>query len=530
MFIISALQKVFGFGDAPAEFELLETESGMPYESRPAKAEKEETSEDAALNACLQSNIDTLKTVFRAGLNKDIVLREFMVPGNIKALLVYINGMSDAKLISEFLLKPIMRLQSAGQQNILDYLQRSVVPIGEAAFASKLSEVTAGVLDGQCALLIDGEARALILESRGYEKRSVENTQTERVIRGPQEGFNESLRTNITLIRRIVRTSDLVSEIQRDGGENGLQVAILYREGVANPALIDEVKRRLGKVKTRFLLGDGMMQQFLEKHSLAPFDQTMNTERPDRAAAFLMQGHVVMIFDGSPNVLIAPTTFFALINSPEDIYMRRPAATMVRVFRYTALLGSLLLPGMYIAMLSFHQGLVSAQLMGAILASRSMVSLPILWEIVLLLVMFQLVREASIRAPAGLGQAMGVIGGLILGQAAVAANIVSAVSLIVVAFTGLGTFALPGYSTQFSLNVAQFILLLAGAAMGLVGMAVAILILTGYLVSTKSFGVPFFAPFAPKAFSSRPAVLRGNLQMRKEAEDIANTTEGTGNR
>ncbi len=526
--MLGDLKRLFEF-EQPEEFELLETpqEEGVPRARREPSGRPPEAAE-LPVSKRLLDNIDALKRCFHSEINIDIVLRPFRLANRFDALLAYINGMSSTTMVNDFILRPAMdsNCLTGGEKGLSDAVMRRVVSVGEAKLEPSFNKAADAVLQGQSALFIDGDAHAIVMDTRGFEKRSVGEPTNERVVRGPHEGFNESIRTNITLIRRIVRTRDLVSEFRPVGADNNIQLAILYREGVVNPALLGEVKRRLAKVSTRFVFGEGMLEQLTEHSPLSLTTQVLNTERPDRVAGMLMNGYVAIIVDGAPYATVVPMTLPTLLSTSEDMYMRKPVGTVIRLVRFIGLILSVFLPGVYIALAMYHHGLISYDLLRTILLARDQVALPMYMEMLFLILMFQLVREAGLRLPSSVGQSIGIVGGLILGQAVVTASIVSTVMLIVVAMAELGGFAIPDYSTQLSALFAQIMLIAAGVLFGLLGVTAGTVILIAYLCNLKSYGVPFMAPFAPKAFGHSQALWRDTLKNRRSATDILNTADG----
>lgn len=524
MGLFSWLTEKLDFDGRDTSFVLRERETGEPSmfgawrDIPPERGDQPE-----GLFPKLDDNIAHIREAFRADINSDLIVRDFVV-GSARAALVFINGMSDTVQLCDFILREGMR---AGQTpgDALKYISENVFSVNEIESVYLWSALRTAVLDGKSAVFVDGETGALVMDTRGYERRSVEPPENEKVVRGPKESFNENLRTNITLIRRIIRNEDLVCEFRRSGGENRLNLGIMYREGVADPDLVLEVKRRLDRISARTVMGAGMLEQYIEDRRFMPLPQVLCTVRPDRAASFLMQGHVAVLLDGSPYANIMPVTLFSLMSTSEDVYLRQPAGTLLRTVRYLGALLSLFLPGYFLAMALHHQGLMSTEVLSTVIASRSMVFEPIATEMIMLLLVFQLVREAGIRVPGTIGQAIGIIGGLILGQAAVAANLASSVVLIVVALTGLGNFCIPDYSVQITAGYIRLAILLVAWMGGLLGMSALVLCLFAYLASVRSFGVPFLAPFAPKTASKRPVLFRGPLGGSRRATDYMNTAE-----
>lgn len=531
---MKALNKLIAsarFGTPDDGFELLETEKGTPnfFNEAGEKSQGPGTEEKKEEKVCgsVAGNEAALRHALRADINPDVIFRHFSLCGTVEALAVYMNGMSSASQISDFILRDGMRAKPPPENtgSIARYAIENVFCFGESKEEADLTKVKKAVIDGLCAVFIEGSPSAVIMDTRGYEHRAAEDAQSEKVVRGPQEGFVENIRSNITLLRRIIRTDDLVVEQRPSGGENGLNVAIVYREGVTNEALVNEVKQRIALLDTRTIINSGTLEQLTEKGSLAPFPRVLATERPDRTASLIMEGRVAVLLDGSPFANVMPTTLFTLMSTSEDSAMRRPQGSTIRIVRFIGAVISVILPAYFIALALHHQGLLSTEVLITVVSSRKMVFVPLGAEMIFLLIVFQLVREAGMRVPGNIGQAIGIIGGLILGQAAVSANLASSVLLIVVALTGLGNFCIPDYSTQLAAAFIRVSFVIAAWLAGLLGLFSAVLVMLSWMAMQKSYGVPFLAPFSPKANSKRPMILRGDVTMHKRGDDIMNARE-----
>ncbi|MBS7335543.1 MAG: spore germination protein [Eubacteriales bacterium] len=526
----SLLKHIFAFGRCYDEFELVETESGQPGffdTGGPAPHEQQQKKENDSISASVDENERRLKTELHTEINPDMVLRRFLLCGKVPALAVFVNGMSDQGFVSDFILRQGMMVRDIdnGDSELIDYAADNIFAMSEVKKETSWKTIKSAIMDGCTAVFIDGAAAALNMDTRKYEHRNIQEPQNEKVVKGSQEGFVENLRTNITLIRRRVRTDDLVVELRPCGGDNNVRAAIIYREGVANETLICEVKRRLAAVDTMLVLNAGMLEQLTERHTYSLFPQVLSTERPDRTAAMLMEGHVAVIVEGSPAANVMPATLFTLMSTSEDSAMRVPQGSVIRIVRFIGACISILLPGYFLALALHHQALLSTEVLTTVVASRKMVFASIGMEMLFLLLVFQLVREAGMRVPGSIGQAIGIIGGLILGQAAVTANLASSVMLIVVALTGLGNFCIPDYSTQLSASIIRVMLVLSGWLAGLLGLFSCTFMILAWLASLKSYGVPFLSPHSPKTKSKRPMVLRGPLNNTPRPKDVMNTEE-----
>lgn len=518
------LKDFFAFDKPYSKFELLETEQGRPaFFSHMKDKEQPKTESESKASKSVYENYDRLKSEFRGDINSDLILRRFVLADKVKCLVAFINGMADEDQINDFILRPAMRTDSFEPQGPLaDYCEKHIFEMQETELNSDWSDVLSAISEGRSAVFIDGDDTAILMDTRGYISRSVPNADNETTVLGPHEAFSENFRTNITLIRRIIKTTDFVCEIRSSGAQNKIKIAIAYREGKANTGLVNEVKRRLSHIDTDVILSSGTIDQLIEDHPLSPIPQVLSTERPDRVAAGIMQGKIAIICEGSPQVCVLPVTLGTLLTSAEDAYLRRPIAMLVRIVRIFGIIISTLMPAYFLSLAMHHQGMLSSEVLNTVISSRTMVFLPLPLEMIFLLLVFQLVREAGIRAPGALGQSVGIIGGLILGQAAVAANIVSTVVLIIVALTGLGNFAVPDYSTQLALAYYRIVMCIIAWVGGLLGLSCAIILTIALLCAQKSFGVPLLTPFAPRTYR-KGNILRGRIEMHRRAADYMNT-------
>jgi spore germination protein KA len=450
----------------------------------------------------LKVNLQILRNEFNLPTNKDIIIREFTVNRDTSAFIVYVEGMADRMIINNFILRQLMapfRFITSRDGCPIRYIVKNVLSVHDATISSDVEkEIIPGILSGLTGLFIDGCTEALLIESRGYEKRNVDKPTTETVIRGSQEAFTENLRTNVTLIRKIIRNKDLTTELLPIGDTNHLACAVMYLKGITSPELVKEVKRRIKSIKADYIMGDGMLEQFIEDQPFMLLPQVLNTERPDRAAAFLMGGQVIIIADGTPFAITVPVTFWRLLYTTEDTNARWQYGLILRLIRLFGLLVATFLPGAYIALVLYHQAMIPTDLLASIASARENVPFPTVLEVLLMEISFELIREAGVRVPGVIGTTLGIIGALILGQAAVAANIVSPILIIIVAVTGLGNYTIPSYSLASGIRIVRFIFIFLGATLGFYGISAGIFLLGCSLCNMKSFGVPYMVPSAPK--------------------------------
>ena len=470
----------------------------------------------------LDENERTLKGLFFSPENGDFKMRKFSSGGR-KMFIAYMEGMTERKVINDMIIRPLMRHKCLS----LAYAMDHILPVDFAELEKNGKKMVISILEGMTLLMVDGEREGILIETKNLTKRSVGSPENEKILRGPQQGFIEDLRTNVNLIRNIVRTPDFITRFFPLGGDNNLKCALLYRHGVTNRKLLNEIIQRIQAIQDRggLMLGEAMLEKLIDPRKFSLIPQTLHTERPDRTAAFVTQGHIAIICDGSPYAMILPITFFSLMHTSEDYFQRIQFANLIRIIRYVAILISILLPGLYVALMTFHSEMVSTSFVVSTVALRQMVSMPVVFEILIMSVIFELVQEASVRVQGGISQSIGIIGSLIMGQAAVSANIVSPIAIIIIALTGICSYAIPDYSLGMSTYILRLGFLGLGAIFGFPGIAIGMVILMGYLCNLTCFGVPFFAPFAPKQRMNDHVFLAPTKAGGKDIPDFINAGE-----
>lgn len=491
---------------------------------------KDDSHETKLISKKLSDNIDYLKKIYSIPKNGDIVLREFDIVAKdkiIPACIIFYDGMTDRNIIDLAILQPLMllsNLEVKGKENELsEYVSKHLLVHNQTKVTENMGKVIDEINFGGCGVFIDGIDVAFACDVKGWEHRGVDRPETESVVRGPQEGFTETLRTNTALVRKILKDDDLIAEDISIGKRSKTPCSLLYIKDIANDSLVDEVRRRLKGIKVDYIFDSGELEQYLEDNPFMTTPQIIATERPDRVAAVLTEGKVAVIMSGSPFALIMPTTNFDLLQSAEDTYMRFPYVNLIRIVRTIAIFVSLLLPGLYVAITNFHHEMIPTDLLLAIEASRERVPFPSVVEILIMEFAFELILEAGIRRPGPLGPTLGIIGALILGQAAVAASIVSPILIIIVAVTGIGSFAIPNFGLGLSFRLLRFIFIFLASIAGFLGITFGLFIYGVWSCSVKSFGVPFMAPIGPKTNSSYFAqFVRSPLWKNEKRNDYLN--------
>ncbi len=491
---------------------------------------RDETGE-RSLTTSLEENRRIIETLYHLPLNKDIIIREIDIAANppVKAIAVFIDGMVDTKNLNLSVLQPLMLLGSGRRQlydgDLVGHIIKKYLPSNQVQRANNFSQLQEGVNSGDTAIIFDGIAEAVLVNTKGWEHRSVEQPNTEPTVRGAQAGFTENLRTNTALIRTILRSSDLVTEMMKVGARSRTNVAILYLKSVANPQLVAEVKRRIQGIRTDYIDNSGSLMQFIEDQPGFLFPQSVSTERPDRVGAHLSEGRIALIVDGNPYIHVLPVSFFSFFHASEDFGLQTPVSNFMRVLRFLGTLISTVLPSLYIAISYFHVEAIPTQLLLSIAGSREEVPFPAWFEVLIMELSFELIREAGVRVPGMLGTTIGIVGAIVLGQAAVSARLVSPAVVVLIAITGLASFNIPEYRMASAIRLTRFILLLFSAVLGLVGLATALLWLTVILCSMKSFGMPYLVPVAPKTQAGFDVVIRGPVYRQENRPDALNSKD-----
>jgi spore germination protein KA len=452
------------------------------------------------LSKTLEDNIQLFDTNF--GMNLDFTTRKLQIQfGNktISCVLLYFVSASSKTEINEVIHSLMFDVDYSTQTgtDLFNTIVSQCIPYAFLSVKKTSIDVANSLLSGNSILLINGHDKAVELKTEQFKQRSVTTPQTEQVIQGPREGFTESLITNISLIRKRLRSPNLRVELTQIGRQAVINVAYCYMEGIVNENLVKEVKKRLLSVDTDTLYGSGYLEQFIEDNRFSPFPQVQNTERPDRAAANILEGRVLMIVDGTPFVLIVPAIFSQFYQTTEDYDTRFWMASFIRMIRLVSLLFSLIFPSIYISLISFNPEMIPTKFAVAVAGGRSGVPFPSIVEIFGIEFIMEILREATIRLPQQVGGALSIVGVLVIGQAAVQAGFVSPITVVIVAMTTIGSFATPAYNAAIALRMLRFPLMFLAGMFGLYGVMVGLILIAVHLNSLESFGVPYLTPIVP---------------------------------
>ncbi|PWI58099.1 spore germination protein [Sulfoacidibacillus thermotolerans] len=465
----------------------------------------------------IQGNRNIVEHIFHMPKNADIVIRNFRIGGSphLTAFAVFVDGLADKTIINNHILEPLMLLSTLESHSsgiaAMKWIKENLLPGNQVMELKTWKEVTESILAGSTVVFFEGVATALSVETKGWEHRMVGVSQTEAVVRGPHDAFTENFRANTGLVRSRLRSTKLITEITQIGELASTDIAIMYIDGLANERLIAEVKRRIKSIKVDYMPDSGLLEQFMEDDPISVFPRFLSTERPDRVAYGLTEGQVAIFVGQSPYALLAPVLFWSLLHTSEDAYLRWPFGTFIRSIRMLSLVIGLLLPALYIAVTNYHPEMIPTDLMLAVAASRERVPFPVVFEVLIMEFSLELIREAGIRIPSVIGPTIGIVGALILGQAAVAAGIISPLLIIIVAVTALGSFTMPNYNLSFSIRVLRFAFIVVAAFFGFYGITLGLMVLVMHTVSVRSFGVPLLSPIAPWQKSAPDIIARGKV-------------------
>lgn len=449
------------------------------------------------LSERLSTNVKAIKALLGESPDVEIRLLEAGVDRTPIAV-VYTSGIVDTRRVNQFVdhfLQKDTTLTS--DPSAFAYVKACVMASGEAKTIRDRDSAVLSILSGETVVFVHGSDEAVAFDTRGGDKRHVEEPSSQVVIRGPKEGFTESIGTNVALIRRRIRTPNLRLELVKIGRQTQTDVCMMYIEGIADDGVVRSIRKRLRAIDTDAVLGSGYIEQMIEDFELTPFPTIYNTERPDSVAGNLLEGRVAIVVDGTPFVLVAPVTFFMFFQATEDYYQRPIAATAIRLLRYGAFLISLFGPSIYVAAITFHQEMIPTQLLVSLAAQRESVPFPALIEVLVMEITFEILREAGIRMPRAIGQAVSIVGALVIGQAAVEAGIISPAMVIVVSITGISSFSTPSYDMALAIRLLRFSVIMSAAILGFYGIAIVSIIILGHMCGLRSFGVSYMAPLSP---------------------------------
>lgn len=478
----------------------------------------------------IEKNEEAIKRAFSTC--DDLKMRKLAIGknGKVKGFVCYIEVNAGNNMIN-VLGRMLAYMETLSEAEIIETVKGNAFALSDTEPYTYMEEAIRGILIGDAMLFIDGVATALKIPDQGYPKMGVGKSESEKVVRGSDESFTESEKANTALIRKRIRNTQLKVKEFQVGVRSFTNVAIVYIEGLADPSVIQETYRRLTEYDIDGVLDSGVMEQLAEEVWYSPFPQFHSTRRPDRAAMEVLNGKVVVLVDNSPIALLLPADVNSFLKTTDDYYNRFHMATFARLLRYAAAFFALTLPGLYLAVTNFHTQILPTPLLLSFWEARIGVPFPAALEVLLMELSFELIREAGVRLPGTMGNTIGIVGGLIIGQAAVEANLVSPIVVIVVAFTALCSFAIPNEEFAFSFRILKFLLIALSAWFGFFGFLIGLFFVLVHMASLKSFNIPYLSPYVGPQLNGyqdeKDSIVRFPLRMLWKRPIYANPYERT---
>ncbi len=450
------------------------------------------------LKKSLEYNIQLFKDIFNS--DETLVTRKFKGPTEQQSEcgIIFIEGMIDVDVVNKNIIQPVLRKKILTREVSLETLQEHVIAAHKIEKTADIEKLIQGILIGNTVFLLEGASEALIITTKGWKHREITEPPSEKTIRGPREGFTEAFLTNLSLIRRKVKTPKLKFKYLTLGVQTNTKVCICYIEGITNDKILEEVERRLKNIIMDGIIDSGYIEELIKDCPLSPFKTIGSTERPDVAASRLLEGRIAVVSDGSPNVLTMPYVFQEYFQSNEDYYMDFIFGSINRLLRILGFLLTISVTGIYVAISTYHQEIFPTPLVLSISAARQGVPFPTVVEAILLLFIFEVLREASVRMPEAIGQTISIVGALVLGQAAIDARLFSAPIVVVVALSGITELIVPRF--KGANIIVRMMLLFLSAFLGLYGFIFGVLILLIHLFGLRSFGVPYMQNYRSLEF------------------------------
>jgi spore germination protein KA len=447
----------------------------------------------------LKTSIDKITTDFG---NSDDLVVHYRVKSilGISYAIIYIKEMADETAIdaiSEELVQIKNDHKARHSVSLFDFLLDSIALARVKNTGTDYKSLYKEILEGNTALVIDGDGRFLSISTSSSKGRAITEPTTQTIIKGPKDAFTENIDKNIYMIRSRIRNEALRVESITLGTETRTKVKLLYINGIAKEDIVNDLRSRVKKIDYDGILSSSYIEEIIKTDPYSIFPTTLNSERPDQIAAALLEGRIAIVSDGTPYIVVAPALFSDFLQASDDYYENFYVSSLMRLIRYFALFFTLLVPALYIALITIHQEIIPTPLLISIAAQREGVPFPAVLEVLLMELTFEILREAGVRMPRAVGSAISIVGALVLGQAAVEAGIVAAATVIVVALTAISSFAITNYAMSNAIRMLRFVFIILAGSFGLYGISMGLIILLLHLCKVKSASVPYLMPYTP---------------------------------
>lgn len=456
-------------------------------------------------------------------INSDIKFHKIFI-NNDKDLLVniiYVDGLIDTNQINNFILKPLIQepdfKHSKSSKDLIRSIDNGRLYYINQGKITDANQALYALVSGLTLIVVDSEKIAYAFDAKSFETRSIEEPSNESVIKGAKDGFVEVLRTNTATCRRKIKSHNLIIEESKVGKQSKTPVAIVYMKNIANKTIIDEVKKRLSSIEVDRVTTVGYIEELIIDKKSSPFPQILYTERPDKFCTNIVDGRIGIIIDGVPIAYIIPATLLQFLQTNEDYALHFTISSLIRFLRFSSAILTLVLPSFYIAITSFHQEMIPTDLATSIASAKEGVPFPMFIEVMLMLAAFEALVEAGLRLPKTIGQAVSIVGALVVGQSAVEAKLVSPATVVTIAITAISSFTMPNQDFSNALRLWRFILVILSSIVGIFGLSSGLIFLIYHLCSIETFGVPYLSPFvASDGKQLKDTMFRFPLYMHKK--------------
>lgn len=472
-------------------------------------------------NKEIELNSMNIKSILKK--NSDAVFRDIFICGdyNRPVTLVFINGLVDSKCIAHDVVRPLGEnpklCEAKNVKDTIELIKHGSVYFPDMQVRYNINDTMDDILNAGCAVIFDSEKIALTYAVTGFEKRGITEPTNENIVKGSKDAFVESLRTNTATIRRKIKTQKLVVEQTKVGRQTETCIGIVYVDGIANSHLVEEVKRRLDNIEIDGVIEAGFIEEYIIDKKYTVFPLVAATERPDRFCTSILEGRVGLIIDGLPTAYIIPATVREFLRTMDDYSQNYIVVSSLRLLRYLTAILTVFLPGFYIAVTTFHHEMIPSELAQAIAASKEGVPYPSFIEVFVMMVAFEILLEAGLRLPKTIGQAVSIVGALVVGEAAVNAKLISPAVVVVIAITAISSFTMPNQDFSNALRLWRFVIAIASASMGIFGMSIGAIFLIYQLASIETFGVPYLSPYvASEGRDFEDSIIRMPLSFLKK--------------
>ncbi|MFL0195181.1 spore germination protein [Clostridium sp. WILCCON 0269] len=461
----------------------------------------------------------------------DIVRTKVSLHAGKKGCFFYVQGLVDINLIQRDFINPIINLKDLNSNEVKSI--QNIIPVGGISYPININDIVNEIVLGNTVFIGEGLKFSISCALKKFDKRNIIEPTTEKNVRGSHDGLVEDINTNIAILRMRMKNPNLKFKIFKVGTSTNQTLAIAYLQNIANDVLLNTLCKKISTIDYDGLIDSGFIEQMITDHPYSLFPQYNATERPDRITASLLEGKFAIILESTPVVLITPVNFYSFIQAPDDYNINWLAGSFLRLLRMVCLVLAIFLPSTYIAVISYNYYVMPIGFLVNVAEARSRVPFPPIVEALFMELFIEMLREATIRLPTYISTTVGVVGGLIIGQSAVQAGVVSNQMVIVVAVTAIATFTIPMYDMGIALRITRFLVMIAAAVFGMVGIVISVLLLIAHLIVLESLGQPYLQPIEPlKLREIKDANIRAQIKHLKRRPDVAKPKDkwrGTGN-